>query len=90
MLKTEFQHLNSPEVVDSDEGEYLLESSEKRRLSAEEREMLKNFLWHVNNVTNRPSEQDKKLLAKTYFEAGMEIAIFVCTCNSLNFTSYQN
>ena len=81
MLKIEFQHLNSDEAVDSDEREYLLE--EKRKLSAEERQMFKNFLWHIDKVTNRPSEQDKQLLAKAYYKIlGMEIAMQILTCGN--------
>ena len=57
MLKKDYQNLTSEEAVDADE-----------RLSPKQKEMMKNFLKHINFVTNKPSPIDMEILAKAYYE----------------------
>lgn len=57
MLKKEYHNLRKPEDVDKDP-----------RLSDKQKGMLKSFLMHIDYVTNRPSENDKKALVNVYYE----------------------
>ena len=58
MLKREYQHLRKPDDVDTD--------SETTGLHHSKKQMLKEFLRHINFVPGEPSEADKMTLAKAY------------------------
>ena len=71
MLKEEFQHLKTLEDVDED--------LRAGKISQEEAKFLNGFLNHLNFVTSEPSQKDKEVLAKAYYE-GIIVLYYVCCC----------
>ena len=60
MLKEKFHDLSEPDDVDSHPA--------TKDLDAKDKEMLKNFLLHIDYVTDKPSDSDKKTIVAAYYK----------------------
>ena len=60
MLKEKYRNLRKPEDVDTD--------PETKGLNKDEKDMLKQFMRHINFVPGEPSKEDKLCLVRAYYD----------------------